>query len=70
MQIMYVDIKDHMIKMWDWNPLNPSKITGHMYEVGDMVLHQNPPEAKALLGFKYSPFCRIIKIINEKVADI
>ena len=35
-----------------------------------MVLHRNPPEAKAVLGSKYSPCYRIIKIINEKVADI
>ena len=35
-----------------------------------MVLHRNPPEAKAVLGSKYSPCYRIIKIINEKVVDI
>ena len=70
MQIMYQDIRDHMIQMQVWNPLDPSKITGHVYEVGDMVLHKNPPEAKALLGSKYSLCYMIIKIINEKVADI
>ena len=59
-----------MMKMWDWSPLDPFKITGHVYEVGDMILHKNPPEAKALLGSKYSPCYRIIKIINEKVANI
>ena len=31
MQIMYQDIRDCMIKMQDWNPLDPSKITGHVY---------------------------------------
>ena len=35
-----------------------------------MVLHRNAPEARAVLGSKYSPCYRIIKIINEKVADI
>ena len=35
-----------------------------------MVLHKNPPEAKALLGSKYSLCYRIIKIINEKVANV
>ena len=35
-----------------------------------MVLHRNPPEAKAVLGSRYSPYYRIIKIINEKVVDI
>ena len=70
MQIMYQDIRDRTIKMRDQSPLDPSKLTGHVYEVGDMVLHKNPPEDKALLGSKYSPCYRIIKIINEKVADI
>ena len=46
---MYQDIRDCMIKMWDWSPLDPSKITGHVCEVGDMVLHKNPPEAKAFI---------------------
>ena len=70
MQIMYQDIRDCIIKMTDWSPSDKSKITGHVYEVGDMVLHKNPPEAKALLGSKYSPCYTIIKIINEKVAGI
>ena len=34
------------------HPLDPSKLIGHVYEVGDMVLHKKPPEAKALLGSK------------------
>ena len=70
MQIMYQDIGDRMIKMRDCSPLDPSKIIGHVDEVGDMVLHKNPPDAKALLGSKYSLCYRIIKIINERVADI
>ena len=70
MQIMYQDVRDYIIKMRDQNPPDPSKLTGHVYEVGDMVLRRNPPDAKASLGSKYSPCYRIIKIINEKVADI
>ena len=66
MQIMYQDIRYHIIKMRDRSPPDPSKITGNTYEIGDMVLHRNPPEAKALLGAKYSPCYRVVKIINEK----
>ena len=70
MQIMYRDIREHIIKMHDRSPPEISKLTNNTYKVGDMVLHRNPPEAKAVLGSKYSPCYRIIKIINEKVVDI
>ena len=70
MQIMYQDIREHIIKMCDRNLPEISKLTSNTYKVGDMVLHSNPPEAKAVLGSKYSPCYRIIKIINEKVVDI
>ena len=70
MQIMYQDIREHIIKMRDWSPPEISKLTNNTYKVGDMALHRNPPEAKAVLGSKYSPCYRIIKIINEKVVDI
>ena len=70
MQIMYQDIREHIIKMHDRSPPEISKLTNNTYKVGDMVLHRNPPEAKAVLGSKYSPCYRIIKIINEKVVDI
>ena len=66
MQIMYQDIRDFMIKMQVQSPLDPSKITGHVYEVGDMVLQRNTPEAKALLGSKYSPCYRIITLSMRK----
>ena len=42
MQIMYQDIRDHIIKMRDRSPPDPSKLTGHVYKVGDMVLHKTP----------------------------
>ena len=70
MQIMYQDIRERIIKMRDRSPPDISKLTNNTYKVGDMVLHRNPPEAKAILGSKYSPCYRIVKIINEKVADI
>ena len=70
MQVMYQDIREHIIKMRDRSPPEISKLTSNTYKVGDMVLHRNPPEAKAVLGSRYSPCYRIIKIINEKVADI
>ena len=70
MQVMYQDIRERIIKMRDRSPPEISKLTSNTYRVGDMVLHRNPPEAKAVLGSRYSPFYRIIKIINEKVADI
>ena len=70
MQVMYQDIRERIIKMRDQSPPEISKLTNNTYRVGDMVLHRNPPEAKAVLGSKYSPCYRIIKIINEKVVDI
>ena len=70
MQIMYQDIRERIIKMRDRSPPEISKLTSNTYKVGDMVLHRNPPEAKAVLGSKYSQYYRIIKIINEKVVDI
>ena len=70
MQIMYQDIREHIIKMHDRSPPDISKLTSNTYKVGDMVLHRIPPEAKAVLGSRYSPCYRIVKIINEKVADI
>ena len=70
MQVMYQDIRDRIIKMRDWSPPDITKLTGNTYKVGDMVLHRNPPEAKAALGSRYSPCYRIIKIINEKIVDI
>ena len=70
MQIMYQDIRERIIKMRDRSPPDISKLTSNTYKVGDMVLHRNPPEAKAVLGSRYSPCYRIVKIINEKVADI
>ena len=56
--------------MHDRSPPDIAKLTGNTYQVGDMVLHRNPPETKAMLGSKYSPCYRIVKIINEKVVDI
>ena len=56
--------------MRDRSPPEISKLTSNTYKVGDMVLHRNPPEAKAVLGSKYTPCYRIVKIINEKVVDI
>ena len=70
MQIMYQDIRERIIKMRDRSPPDIAKLTCNTYQVGDMVLHRNPPETKAMLGSKYSPCYRIVKIINEKVADI
>ena len=70
MQIMYQDIRERIIKMRDRSPPDISKLTCNTYKVGDMVLHRNPPEAEAVLGSRYSPCYRIVKIINEKVADI
>ena len=70
MQIMYQDIRERIIKMCDRNPPDITKLTGNAYQVRDMVLHRNPPETKAMLGSKYSPCYRIVKIINEKVVDI
>ena len=70
MQIMYQDIRECIIKMRDRSLPEISRLTSNTYKVGDMVLHRNPPEAKAILGSKYSPCYRIIKIINEKVVDI
>ena len=70
MQIMYQDIRECKIKMRDRSPPEISKLTSNTYKVGDMVLHRNPPEARAVLGSKYSPYYRIVKIINEKVVDI
>ena len=70
MQIMYQDIRERIIKMLDRSPPEISKLTNNTYKVGDMVLHRNTPEAKAVLGSKYSPCYRIVKIINEKVVDI
>ena len=70
MQIMYQDVRERIIKMHDRSPPDISKLTNNTYKVGDMVLHRNPPEAKTILGSKYSPCCRIVKIINEKVVDI
>ena len=68
--IMYQDIRECIIKMRDRSQPEISKLTSNTYEVGDIVLHRNPPEAKAVLGSKYSPCYRIVKIINEKVVDI
>ena len=60
MQVMYQDIRERIIKMRDQSPPEISKLTNNTYT----------PEATAVLGSKYSPCYRIIKIINEKVADI
>ena len=70
MQVMYQDIRERIIKMHDRSSPEISKLTSNTYKVGDMVLHRNPPEAKAVLGSRYSPCYRSIKIINEKVAEI
>ena len=69
-QVMYQDIRERIIKMRDRSPPEISKLTSNTYKVGDMVLHRNSPEVKAVLGSRYSPCYRIVKIINEKVADI
>ena len=49
MQIMYQDIREHIIKMCDRSPPDISKLMCNTYKFGDMVLHRNPPEAKAVL---------------------
>ena len=63
---MFQDIRGRIVKMRDRSPPYPSKLTGHVYKVGDMVLHKNPPEAKTLLGSKYSSCYRIIKLSMKK----